>query len=277
MPNHEVQVIPREHSAMSIRDPESIIRFAIEKGASVETLERMMVVRRELQAEAAKAAFDAAMRDFQAECPVIVKGKSVPDKSGRLAYRYAPFEDILAQIRPLLHKHGFSYTLDTDVKSEAGWVIAQCVVTHCAGHSHESTAKFPLSSGTAIMSTTQIYAAALTFASRRVFCNAFGIVTGGEDTDGRTTAPRPSGPSTMAPDKPSLKPLVAELWSVLSPVRGDKRDWIHANQWLWKNDILDGAIPEEAPHLTADRLRDVITKSRVLLSRRACDCQCEDC
>src|SRR5262249_52436437 len=35
----------------------------------------------------------------------------------------------------------------------------------------------------AIMSQTQVVAAALTFAKRYAFCNAFGILTGNEDTD----------------------------------------------------------------------------------------------
>ena len=41
----------------------------------------------------------------------------------------------------------------------------------------------PLGNKTRIMSQTQVEAAALTFAKRYAFCNAFGILTGDEDTD----------------------------------------------------------------------------------------------
>jgi len=190
-------------------DPQDIVRYALDRNADVGVIERMMAVRRELNAERAKAAFDAAMRDFQAECPVIGKERAVPDASGKVAYRYSPLEDTLAKVKVLLQKHGFSYAFDTDTESKDGWVIAKCTVTHCVGHSVVSTAKFPLGAGTRIMSTTQVYSAALTFACRRVFCNAFGIVTGGEDQDGRGKMPPPAGPAVATPE--TRKRMIEQL------------------------------------------------------------------
>lgn len=247
-----------------MHDPESLLRFAVEKGASVETVERLMAVRRELNAEAAKAAFDAAMAVFQAECPVIDRPKSVRTNGGQVAYSYAPFEHIIAIVRPVLRKHGFSYTLDTDTTSQNGWVIAKCHVTHERGHVMTSVAKFPLGTKTGIMSETQVYASALTFASRRVFCNAFGIVTSGEDFNGATEKAKPAGPSTMAAE-PSVDAFRKELWSVLAPVRGTEANWIQANQWLVDEAIIDP--DEEAPKFAADRFRWVINKAKARLSR----------
>lgn len=253
-------------SALAVRDPEELLRFAVEKGADVGTIERLMTVRRELNAEKAKAAYDAAMAAFQAECPVIEKNKGVPDRSGATAYKYAPFEHIIATVKPFLQQHGFSYTLDTDTESAQGWVIAKCLITHCGGHFTTSTAKFPLGTKTGIMSETQVYAAALTFASRRVFCNAFGIVTAGEDMDGRTANPKPAGPSALQPSEAETKALAKELWDTLRSVRGDKHNWNEANQWLWREDILDGGIPEEAPHLPPARFRQVIDMAKERLN-----------
>ena len=131
---NDTALVKAEAGIIVDHEPESIIRYALERGAAVDVIERMMAVRRELKEEAGKAAFDAALRDFQAECPIIVKAKSVPDSSGKVAYSYAPLEDIIGQVRALLQKHGFSFTLDTDIESKDGWVIAKCNVTHCAGH-----------------------------------------------------------------------------------------------------------------------------------------------
>jgi hypothetical protein len=114
------------------------------------------------------------------------------------------------------------------------------------------------------MSTTQIYGAAMTFASRRVFCNAFGIVTAGEDLDGRTAAQKPAGPSKLAAE-PTVKALAQELWNILKTVRGDKKDWVAANQWLWREEVLDGAVPEEAPNLTAEQFKKAIARAKELL------------
>lgn len=41
----------------------------------------------------------------------------------------------------------------------------------------------PLGNKTQVMSDTQLYAAASTFAKRYAFCNAFGIMTGDEDNE----------------------------------------------------------------------------------------------
>jgi len=274
--NTELELMPKEplvepNRAMAVKDPESILRYALDKGAPVETIERLLAVRRELKAEQAKEAFDRALAEFQAECPVIVKQKGVPDRSGQIAYRYSPLEDIVAQCKPHLQKHGFSFTLDTDLASEQGWVIAICKVTHFGGHCEPSKAKFPLGTKTQIMSDTQVYAAALTFASRRAFCNAFGIVVAGEDSDGRVTKPKPSGPSTKAVDNVAVRDLAKELWNLLpANVSGKHANWKEAKQFLVDEDFI---TPDEhggdvyAPVLSAERFKQVIAKVKGKLTQ----------
>lgn len=239
-------------------DIEGLFRFAMEKGGGVETIERLMTIRRELNAEEAKRAFDSAMAAFQSDCPVVDKPTSVKDNSGTRAYSFASLDHVIATVKPTLEKHGFSHKFDTDVKSEPGWVIAMCIVTHRAGHSETSTAKFPLGAGTRIMSTTQIYAAALTFACRRVFQNAFGIVCAGEDTVEKGLRQKPAGPSSIQPENISLKDLSAELWKALQSVRGSENNWKVANQFLWDENIISDS--EQAPAFEAKRFREVINK-----------------
>ena len=238
-------------------DIESLVRYGIEKNINPETMKAMMDTRRELKQEKAKALFDEAFANFQSECPVITKTVGVPDRTGKVAYKYAPFENIVAVVKPYLQKHGFSYSLDTDTESAAGWVIARCVIKHNGGHSEPSTAKFPLGTKTGIMSDTQVYASALTFASRRVFCNALGLVVAGEDQNGITAKEKPAGPSTLAAE-PSVKDLATELWKLLKNVRGDKPTWDRSNEYLWREEILDAAADENAPNLSAKRFVEVI-------------------
>ena len=54
-------------------DIESLIAKAIDKNVSVETMERLLIMRRELKAEWAQTEFDKAMAAFQSECPIIKK------------------------------------------------------------------------------------------------------------------------------------------------------------------------------------------------------------
>ena len=163
---------------------EAMITLAVERGASVDTIERLMAIRREVRAEQAKEAFDRAMSAFQAECPVIHKTKAVPTDSGGIAYKYAPIESIVSQVKELLRNHGFSYSTRMELGKEG--VKATVRVTHESGHSEESAMEVPFGNKTKVMSQSQVAAAATTFAKRYAFLNAFGILTGDEDNDGMT-------------------------------------------------------------------------------------------
>ncbi len=203
-PEGAVIVIDRKEAASA--SVENIIKLAIEKNMPPESLEKFMVMRRELRAEAAKEEYDNAMAGFQSECPVIEKktdgGKT---KGGGVAYKYAPLGDIVEQVKGLLEKYGFSYSfLTTNSPTE---VEVTCIVKHRAGHSEQSIMKTSMGSKTEIMSVPQQVAATVTFDKRYAFCNAFGIVTKSEDNeDDLPPPPRPlaATQSAPAPAKPPI-------------------------------------------------------------------------
>lgn len=166
---------------------EKMITLAIEKGANIETMERLFALQEKWEANMAKKAFDKAMADFQGECPVIKKlKKGGSTKSGQTAYMYAPLDMIVDQVRAILSKHGLSYTIKTETRQdEKGntFVKSTCVAKHIAGHAEESSMEVPLGTKTDIMSQSQVVAAAATFSKRYAFVNAFGIMTGDEDNE----------------------------------------------------------------------------------------------
>lgn len=261
----EASLVTREpgNTALAMRDPESIVRFALEQKADVGTMERILAMRRELRAEQAKELFDAAMAAFQAECPIIIKSKA----GAKGAYNYAPLDHIVAQTKALIQKHGFSFHVNSEVDN--GWVKAICTIKHNAGHAEETTFKVPIDTRATMMNAPQQYAGAMTFSKRYAFCNAFGILTADEDLDGGNR-PKPAGPSSMAPEAtaPNLKALARELWDVLKTVRGTAKppNWIEANNWLWANEILDPANPEDkAPDLSPERFKQCIAKAKEIL------------
>lgn len=181
---------------------EMLISRAIDKNVSVETMEKLLAMRRELKEERAKELYDRAMAKFQAECPTITKTKEVKTNTGEVAYRYAPIESIVSQIKDALRNNGFSYS--TNMKLTESGVAVSVKVTHEAGHSEVNEMSVPLGNKTQIMSQTQVVAAAQTFAKRYAFCNAFGILTGDEDTD---AADKPENPPMRA--SIPVKPIVS--------------------------------------------------------------------
>ncbi len=177
-----IQVIkPKKEMALSA---ESLLSQAIDKGVSVETMEKLLAMRRELRAEFAKQEFDKAMSDFQAECPVIAKKQKVDFTSKRTGsrtnYNYATLDEIVRQVKDIIAKHGLSYTIGT--KNNEKSIISTVIVRHLAGHSENTEFEVPIDKES-YMSAQQQYGAASTFSKRYAFCNAFGILTGDEDKD----------------------------------------------------------------------------------------------
>ena len=160
---------------------ESLIETAVKQGANIDTIERILAVRKDLKAERAEELFNQAMAKFQSKCPVIKKTKIVMNKDGKtVRYRYAPLDSIVKQVRNIISGCGLSYTINAIVDEK--FVKAICRVVHAEGHSQESEFLSPVDKDS-YMTEPQKFASALTFAKRYAFCNAFGIMTGDEDDD----------------------------------------------------------------------------------------------
>ena len=162
-----------------------LISKAIDKNVPVETMEKLLSMRRELKAEFSKEEFNKAMSDFQAGCPTIKKTKKGgKTDEGDIAYKYAPIESIVEQTKYLIKKHGFSFGIQTFITDKT--VKVTCRINHISGHSESTDIELPLTTRTRIMSAPQVVAATVTFGKRYTFCNGFGIMTGDDDTDGKT-------------------------------------------------------------------------------------------
>ncbi len=242
---------------------ESLISKAVETG-NLEMVDKIMVMRDCQTAKNREIEFRKAMSSFQAECPIIEKDKSVPDKSGKERYRYAPLGSIYKQVRESIGKYGFSYSVHVEDKEGSMKVVVG--VHHVSGHSESSsfTAPIDLSS---YMSQPQKYASAQTFIKRYAFCNAFGILTGDEDTDAddldkTTDKPKaveskkaePAKPAeeTKKPEPPKeIDPKLEQIKKLPESIRGKfKNDlkygveaaWVFCESLNWNPDAIEKEI-----------------------------------
>lgn len=207
--------VQEQSAVVNTFDAEGLIKTAIEQKVPVETMERLLAMRRELKAEFAKEAFDRDMAAFQAECPIIDKSKKVDFTSkrtgNRTTYSYAPLDVIISQVKPLLQKHGFSYSFDTTTANNM--TTNFCKVTHELGHSETFKFEVPIDTE-AFMNEQQKFGSANTFGKRYAFLNAFGILTGDEDddslgADGPETTAQPPQKSPKA--TPKQRQYIADL------------------------------------------------------------------
>jgi len=222
-----VVVVPKDDS----NNPQSLIIQAIDKGASIEVMERMFTLQERWEKNQAKKAFDQAMADFQSELPEIKKLKEVRDNGGKTLYKYAPLESIIGQVKGILSKHGLSYSVKTEVSADK--VKSIVFIKHIAGHSEQSEMETPLATKTGIMSQPQQIAATATFSKRYAFMNALGIMTGDEDNE-QALKPATQGEietAMEALDHCMTEKDLLKAWSLLSKEQKANKDIIrHANE-----------------------------------------------
>lgn len=237
---NKIAVLPQKE----VVSVESFITQAISANVPIETLERLLAMRTQVKAEQAKEAFDRAMAEFQGDCPIIVKSKNGGQtNSGIVAYKYAPLDVIVKQTKDLLKKNGFSYAIQTVTDLEK--VKVTCFVKHELGHSESSSVEVPLGAKTSVMSAPQVVASALTFAKRYAFCNAFGILTGDEDTDAREVPKIPKVISDK--NKPTdIKGNIMHLMKELGIDIGDKVNVLNEIKRLTQ---LDAKVEKNLPEI----------------------------
>lgn len=238
-------------------DIESLLRSAADKGKDgVEVLERLMAIRLQLNQESSKQAYDEAFAAFQAECPPIQKKKA----GYKGSYNYAPLEDIIPIVQPLLRKHGFSFSVDTPIENDDKGVTAIFELRHKAGHSEQKRFRVPLDTRATLMNAPQQFGAACSYAKRYVLVNALGILTADEDLDGMAQRSKPAGPSKIAADDLTVEEYRKQLWALLKPVRGPMVSWDEANEWLFSKGCIKN--DEKAPNFTVARFKEVLESAK---------------
>ncbi len=134
------QVEKTEVAPAAMPTPMDMINHAVQNGAGVEVMERLMALQERFEANNARKAFDAAMSAAKSEMPAILKNRAVDFTSskGRTNYRHEDLGEIAKTVDPILSKHGLSYRFRTEQK-EGGAIQVTCVVAHRDGHSEENS------------------------------------------------------------------------------------------------------------------------------------------
>lgn len=166
------------------QSPTNLIALAIQQGADVEKLEKLMALQERWEAKEARKSFFTALSDFQRDCPVITKNKSAAFSSGgsKVGYKFATLDHIIAIVKEPLAKHGLSYRFE--FKDEAGAISVTCVLTHLHGHS-ERTPMTAQADTSGAKNGIQARGSTLTYLQRYTLSGSLGISSADEDVDGK--------------------------------------------------------------------------------------------
>lgn len=150
--------------------------LAANPDVSLDKLERLVLMQERMLASQAKAAFDDAFAAMQSELPVIAeKGKT--DKG-----TYAPLEDIIEVVRPILAKHGFSLSHETTWPGN-GIVRIVGVLSHRQGHDRRSEFQ-STADNSGSKNAIQGLGSAMHYGRRYTTADLLNIVTRRMDDDG---------------------------------------------------------------------------------------------
>lgn len=183
----EVAKIDEAPRALAVADsaPSTLLRIALERGADLATLERLMALQIQVEERDARKAFTAAMTQFKAEPMEIFKRKRVEftTRDGETtAYNHAELSDITDVVCPAMARHQLSHRWC--VTQDGPQITVDCIITHVGGHSEKVTMRAaPDASGK--KNAIQQIASAVSYLSRYTLLAATGMSTKGMDDDGK--------------------------------------------------------------------------------------------
>jgi hypothetical protein len=168
-----------------------IVRALLSQNPSVETLERLLAVQKEWDAENARRAFTAALTAAKAEITTVVgKDKTVDytnNEGRRTYYKHASLGAVIDAVTAPLAKHGLSLSWKASTGKDGVTVAA--VLTHVAGHSMTSDPLSAPPDDSGRKSKAQAVASTTTLLSRYTAMALLGLASGDMDEDQPSDAP----------------------------------------------------------------------------------------
>lgn len=178
----EAEAVKPKPSAIALAEnsPAAMMMAAMDRGASLEQIEKMMDLQDRWEAKEAEKAYNAAFAAFKAEAVVIIKAKQVTDGPLR-GKSYAELHDVVHAVTPALSKHGLSTSWKL-TRDEPTWLEVTCTLKHIGGHSESVSMGGPPDAGGA-KNALQARASTKSYLERYTLKAVCGVAEGGDDND----------------------------------------------------------------------------------------------
>ncbi len=168
--------LPAESNTVSMFE-----RLAKDPSVDVAKLEKLMELQERAIKRNAEAAYHAALAGMQCDIPSITE-KGQIKHNDKLISKYALFEDINDQLKPILQRHGFAISFRTKV--EGSTLTVTGVLSHREGHHEDTSLPLPFDTSGA-KNAVQAIGSSVSYGKRYVMCALLNITTRGEDDDGK--------------------------------------------------------------------------------------------
>jgi hypothetical protein len=161
--------------------PFTMIERAVERGADVAMIEKLMELQERNDRNIGRRAFDQAMAKSKAEIPPIIKNRHVKYDNkggGSTDYRHEDLAEIAKTIDPILSRYGLSYRFRTQQGQDG--ITVTCIVSHEAGYSEETTLR-GAADNSGGKNAIQAVGSAVTYLQRYTLKSALGLAAAADD------------------------------------------------------------------------------------------------
>lgn len=219
---------------VAVATPATLVQMAIESGADLDRLEKLMSMQLTWEANEAKKAYTAAMSSFSADCPTIDKTETVAFSGTK--YTHASLAGTLNQIRGLMSENGLSHSWKT--AQENSGITVTCCVQHINGH-QECTSITAPPDGSGKKNQIQQIASTITYLERYTLFAILGLASATQDDDAVNAVPVARITANQA----------ADIAALITEVGADKSKFL---SWLKIDAITD--LPEQQLSMAIDSL-----------------------
>jgi hypothetical protein len=195
-----------------------IERAARDPSVDIDKMMRLMKMRDDAVAQAARVAYARSLASLQAELPTVERnGRIIIKEKGTerviQSTKYALWEDTNEAIKPVLKAHGFS--LSFRHTREADRVMVTAILLHEDGHSENTTVPLALDS-TGSKNNVQAVGSSLSYGKRYAAGLLLNLTSRGEDDDGAAAG----RPDTVSQDQ------VEQLLELIEGKNADKAKFL---------------------------------------------------
>ena len=162
-----------------VKTPSDMIALAVQSGADLEKLEKLLTLQERWDANEAKKAYHKAMSLFKENPPSIEKDKTVRYKD--VKYNHASLANVTSKINKALSIYGLSASWSL---KQNGQISVTCKITHEQGYSEETTITAP-SDTSGSKNSIQAIGSTISYLERYTILALTGLATEEMEDDGR--------------------------------------------------------------------------------------------
>lgn len=236
MMNAKAEMVKRDET-LPAPTPNTLLRLAVEQGADLERLEKLMELQQRWEANEARKAWVAAMNAFKANPPVLTKNRRV--QFGNTVYNHASLDEAVRVITEGLSAHGLSHRWTVE-QLDGGMVRVTCVITHEMGHS-ESTSMQAGADSSGSKNSIQAIGSTVTYLERYTLLAATGLAAKGMDDDAKGAVKRINAKQA------------ADLDALMEEVGADKAKFLRYFKIERTEDLAEAALQDAVRALEAKR------------------------